>query len=182
MIRRGAALAALLLLVPTPAHAHAVGPGSGVELELLLVAGVLLVGGFKLRSTPGRFAAGNILITIGALGVAGALVIPNLGSSPPKSTSARITILSPADGDTVRAGMVNVEVDIKNGSVATSASDTEGGHIHIFVDDQMVSMPYTTDTTVQLDPGEHAITAEYVDTAHMSFEPRVTDMVTVKVK
>jgi hypothetical protein len=181
VIRRGAALAAALLLVPAPAYAHAVGPGSGVELELLLVAGVLLVGGFKLRSTPGRFAPGNILITIGALGIAAALVVPNLGSTAPKSTSARIAILSPADGDTVPAGTVDIKVEIKNGPLAASPSDTEGGHIHIFVDDQMVSMPYTTDTSVQLDPGEHTITVEYVDTRHMSFQPIVTDTVTVQV-
>jgi hypothetical protein len=180
VIRRGAALAAVLLLVPSPAYAHAVGPGSGVELELLLAAGALLVGGFKLRSTPGRFAVGNILITIGALGIAAALVVPNLGTPTPKSTSARIEIVSPADGDTVQSGTVDIVVDISNGVLAKSSSDTEGGHIHIYVDDEMVSMPYTTDTSVQLEPGQHTITVEYVDTAHMSFAPPVTATVTVE--
>jgi hypothetical protein len=182
VIRRGAALAAILLLVPAPAYAHAVGPGSGVEIELLLVAGVLLVGGIKLRQTPERFTVGNLLITIGALGIAASLVVPNLGSTAPTTTSARISIVSPSDGDEVDAGEVAVEVDVKNGSVATSASDTEGGHIHIFVDDAMVSMPYTTDSSVELTPGEHTITVEYVGTAHQSFEPRVTDEVTVEAR
>jgi hypothetical protein len=181
VIRRGAALAAILLLVPAPAYAHAVGPGSGVELELLLVAGVVLVGGFKLRSTPGRFAAGNILITLGALGVAAALVVPSFGSSEPKSTSARIAIVSPSNGEEVEAGTVDVQVDVKNATVAESA-DAEGGHIHIFVDEEMVSMPYTTDSTVDLKPGEHSITVEYVDTEHMSFDPPVTATVTVEAR
>jgi hypothetical protein len=179
VIRRGAALAAILLFVPAPAYAHAVGPGAGVEIELLMVAGVLLVGGFKLRSTPDRFTAGNVLITLGALGVAAALVIPNLGSTEPQATSARISIVSPSDGEELDAGTIAVEVDVRNGPIAASADD-EGGHIHIFVDDAMVSMPNAEQSTIELEPGEHSITVEYVGSDHESFDPPVTDTITVE--
>ena len=74
MIRRGTALAAILLSAPVPAYAHSADAGTGVEIELLLVAGVVLVAGFKLRSTPGRGAAGAAVMILGVLGVAAALL------------------------------------------------------------------------------------------------------------
>jgi hypothetical protein len=180
MIRRGAALAALICLIPAPAFAHAVGPGSGVEIELLLAAGALLVAGFGVRSDPKRFVIGNVLVTLGAVGIAAALVIPNLSSSKPSSTSARIAILSPKDGANVDAGSLEVEVDLKNGSLATDASDTTSGHIHIYIDGELSQMPFKTTSIIQIKPGTHDITAEYVDAQHLGFDPPVTATITVE--
>lgn len=151
-----------------------------MQVTLLVVGGAAFVAAFVLRSTkPDLNSAAWALFGLGATLAVAAVVIPALGDSG-ASTSATIRIVSPTSGSELPANdPFTVEVDLKGGDLATSATDTTAGHIHIYVDDFVVSMPTTTTAEIELDPGSHEIKAEYVDGNHAAFDPPVTD--TVKV-
>ena len=93
-----------------------------------------------------------------------------------------MSISEPSDGATVDAGVVPVLVTLDGGELASSPSATKGGHIHLFVDDQLVNMPYTLDLDVRLKPGAHAIKVEYVDLQHLSYDPPVQDTIEVTAR
>jgi hypothetical protein len=76
---------------------------------------------------------------------------------------------------------VRIDVALGGATVARSASDTGKGHLHVYVDDQLQQMPYSTTTTVRLEPGSHRLTVEYVDPQHVSYSPRIATSTRVRV-
>ena len=56
------------------------------------------------------------------------------------------------------------------------------GHIHVYLDDQIVSMNYSLDNTVHVTPGEHVLRVEFVASDHLPFDPRVVKAVVFEVK
>jgi hypothetical protein len=153
--------------------------GGTIEIELLLVGFAFLAAAFFFRpSQTGNARASVVTLVVGIGLVAGSFVLPQVQSDAPTS-DASLEITSPQDGDTVDAGEpVTVTVDVEGGTIATGASSS-GGHLHIFVDDVLESMPTSLDMEVTLEPGEHQIRVEYVDPQHMSFVPPVQEQVTV---
>jgi hypothetical protein len=90
-----------------------------------------------------------------------------------------VSFASPQDGATVPANEpFEVEIDLEGGELAASASDA-GGHLHIFADGSVLSMPSTTTAEVTLEPGEHELKVEYVDIQHASYDPPVQETITV---
>ncbi len=71
--------------------------------------------------------------------------------------------------------MMEIALD---GAALSSESD-DGGHLHVYVDDEVAAMPATLDVAVELEPGEHELEVEYVDSEHQALDPPVTDSVTV---
>ena len=138
---------------------------------LLVVAG--LVVNARLRRPWAAWtglAAGLVLAAIGGAQLA--------GNSEP--SGVMVAIVTPAEGVTVAAGEpVTLEVNVDGGEVATSETDTTGGHLHLYVDGRLQAMEYTTTTTVTLEPGEHTIRVEFVDARHVSFNPEVATSITV---
>ena len=55
------------------------------------------------------------------------------------------------------------------------------GHIHVFLDDQLLSMTGLEATIIAL-PGEHTLRAEFVASDHGPFRPPVTASVTFRVR
>lgn len=160
--------------------AHTVGGAGGVEIELgLLGLGFLAAAYFFRPSQVGNARTGVVCLLVGIALVAGAFVVPRVNKS---TTRATVSISEPRDGDTVEAGVVPVLVALEGGELATTPSATKGGHIHLFVDDQLVNMPYTLDLDVRLAPGEHAIKVEYVDLQHLSYDPPVLDTIEVTAR
>jgi hypothetical protein len=181
VIYRGLALAAVIWLLPAPAYAHAVGPGSGVEIELLMVAGAVLFFGVKLRSqkTAKPWAPWAVMALGVGLGVL-SFALPQI-NKPTRPANISIQIASPEQGEAVPAGEpVQVRVDLTGVSIARSPTDTNKGHLHIYVDGQLQQMPYSTNARVTLKPGTHEVAVEYVDPQHVSYDPPIRTSVQVE--
>jgi hypothetical protein len=119
---------------------------------------------------PIAAAAGVIVLSLG-------FIVPSAGSG---TSDAVVSIVQPSTGARVPAGgPVLVRVAIQNGSIATSATDQSGGHLHLYVDGQLQQMPYSNQAQVTLQPGPHNLRVEYVDNRHVSFDPPIASTVTV---
>ena len=147
-----------------------------MQMALLIAAGVAFVGAFVFRSVkPDKIGPPWALFIAGAILIVLAFVVPALSGG----TDAKVAFSSPQDGATVPANQpIEVEIDLEGGELATSASDA-GGHLHIFVDGSVISMPSTTTAEVTLEPGEHELRVEYVDLQHASYDPPVQETITV---
>jgi hypothetical protein len=168
--------------------AHTLGAG-GPEIELLLLAVALLFLGVTFFVQKTTKPAVPVVLLVGALAVgAGSFAVG--GSDEHTGTEGTtaapeglgVTITSPADGDTVPAGEpVVVEVEVTGGELTsdTESEDPTQGHLHIFVDGSVISMPSTTTNEVELEPGDRTIAVEFTTADHRSFEPPIQDEIDV---
>lgn len=110
-----------------------------------------------------------------------------------------VEITSPGDGDTVTPadGMVEVEVEVENFELVEAGTEpAEGeGHVHLIVDgdepeagdtlgDDAIHLgaePFDS-REVELEPGEHTVTAVLADSAHEVLDPVASDEVTFTVE
>ena len=120
-------------------------------------------------AAPVAAAAGVIVLSLGFI------VPPGRGGS-----DAVVSIVEPANGARVDASKpVTLRVALESGSLATSPTDQSGGHIHLYMDGQLLAMPYTTETQIQMPPGVHRLRVEYVDPRHVPFNPSVEAIISV---
>lgn len=128
--------------------------------------------------------------------VIGSAVVPGLAfrddhrtsvTGPRPSSPATLAFLAPSHGAVITEGRVEVSIDLQGGTVvegpATTVTPTEG-HLHLMVDDTLVSMTYGDVQVVDLGPygpGEHILRAEFVAVDHAPFDPPVVATVTVTV-
>lgn len=101
------------------------------------------------------------------------------------TTDAAVHILSPDDGEVLR-GDVEVAIELDGAEIApqtTTELRPDEGHIHVLVDDELVSMTEgLTQTLPDLEPGPHLLKIEFVANDHAPFEPRVIDAVAFEVR
>ena len=93
----------------------------------------------------------------------------------PASTGA-LTIVSPTPNESVTVPNVHVVIGLE-GATIVSATTTDirpdQGHIHLYVDNNLVSMNYGTTQDLPAAPGTHILHAEFVASDHVPFNPRV---------
>jgi hypothetical protein len=170
---------------------HTLGAG-GPEIEFLILSGACLVLGlfFFFQKNVKPQASVVLLVVAIALGV-GAFAVDS-GSSDPSSEGESIgpspvvvTIAEPKDGATVPAGEeLLLQVELEGGELVDESTGTDPtkGHLHIYVDGALTTMPSVVNPPVSgdlLGEGEHEITVEFTRADHRSFEPRVTTEITV---
>ena len=101
------------------------------------------------------------------------------------STDATLTIVSPQDGD-VLGSSVDVEIELDGARVVTQTSTDlrpDEGHIHVLLDDELVSMTDGLEQTLRdVEPGLHILKVEFVANDHATFDPRVIEAVAFKVE
>jgi hypothetical protein len=101
------------------------------------------------------------------------------------STEAMLTIVTPSDGD-VLGPTVDVEVELTGARVVQETSTDlrpDEGHIHVLLDDQLVSMTDGLEQTLRdLEPGLHVLKVEFVANDHAPFDPRVIEAVAFEVE
>jgi len=106
-------------------------------------------------------------------GTSGASTAP---SSRPSST-AKLSIISPATGEVLPAGDITLKVSLKRASIVSVTSThlmPNQGHLHVILDDQLISMTSGTTTTLpSVAPGTHLLKVEFVANDHAPFDPRV---------
>jgi hypothetical protein len=128
-------------------------------------------------------AAFALAFVLGACGSTGSSSATS--SSPRPSSTAKLAIVSPTNGEIVHGSTVQLKMSLSGAKIVpatTSHIVPNQGHIHVYLDGQVVSMTFGLTQTVQVTPGRHVITAEFVASDHQPFDPRVQTGVEFEVK
>ncbi|HSJ51947.1 MAG TPA: hypothetical protein VLA90_11805 [Actinomycetota bacterium] len=110
-------------------------------------------------------------------------------TGPRPSSTATLSFVEPVPGQSVTPGeMLRVRLDLTGARVVEETTTEvlpDTGHLHLFLDEDIVSMSYGTEQEVplgDLDPGVHRLRAEFVAADHAPFQPRVVSTVTIVVE
>lgn len=158
------------------AHGSLVPGGPGVSLMILSAALFIAAVYLFVKKGPPRtillLAVVSIVIALGAVAV------------PPDAHPVHVTIEDPSDGATVPAREeIEIRVALSGARLASSTDPGSAtGHLHVLVDDEVVSMTDALVTQVTLSPGSHTIEAEYVSASHRPLDPRVVDTAVVTAR
>ncbi len=111
---------------------------------------------------------------------------PTTQASGRPSSPAKLTILSPTNGQSFKDGqIIPVNVKLTGARIvrqATTHITPTTGHLHLYVDNAIVSMNYqTTNQLKGVKPGVHVMKVEFVAADHLPFDPRVIQAVTFQV-
>ena len=178
-----------------------VADGAGSPLDQgvatwLMVAAVFLgwIGIARLRNRAFRRlprAAAWALTGVAAATLVLAIVLPPIirpdtETTRPSST-ATVSIESPEPGQVFRGNPARVPVRIRleGGKIVpfTSTNLVENtGHIHVFLDGSLIAMTTTLQRTIDVLPGTHTLTAEFVAVDHVPWNPRVRTSVRFEVE
>jgi hypothetical protein len=106
----------------------------------------------------------------------GATSSPAASFGPRPASPATIEIVQPAAGATVTGTSVHVVLKL-TGATIVQATSTEvrpdQGHVHLYVNNVLVSMNYGLEQDIPVQPGSFALKAEFVAADHAPFSPRV---------
>lgn len=101
------------------------------------------------------------------------------------TTTARLAIVSPTAGQ-ITGPDVDVKLRLDGGTIVPATNTKlvpDGGHIHAYVDDQLLSMTYGLEQQLTgLKPGPHSLRAEFVAADHAPFNNRVVASVLFQVQ
>jgi hypothetical protein len=87
-----------------------------------------------------------------------------------------VTIVSPVSGAAVTGSTVHIVVSLENATIVPVTSTSlrpDEGHVHLYVDNQLVSMNYGLEQDLPVKPGTYLLRAEFVASDHAPFAPRV---------
>ena len=138
----------------------------------------------------GRVLSAALLIVMAAP-ACGSTDSPTASQSPTTaavrpSSPAKISILSPRNGQVIHGKALHVRLSLKNGRIVkptTTKLDPRKGHIHVLLDGSVISMNYgLKDTISKVAPGTHTLRVEFVASDHLPFDPRVFQEVAFEVK
>lgn len=105
--------------------------------------------------------------------------------SPRPKSSATLRIDDPVVGATVSAGTLHVKLVLDGGTIVPLTSKNlkpDEGHVHLSLDDKIVSMTSALEQNVEVAAGPHILQAEFVAADHAPFNPRVLTSVTFKAQ
>jgi hypothetical protein len=118
----------------------------------------------------------------GATGATGATA----PSSDRPSSTAKLAIVAPRVGEVVHGSSVDLRVRLRGAKLVPATTTNivpDEGHLHVILDDTLISMTQGLEQTIpDVPPGEHRITVEFVASDHAPFDPRVVSVVAFEVK
>jgi hypothetical protein len=111
---------------------------------------------------------------------------PASSASPRPSSTAKLTIVTPANGSVVHGSTVDLRLRLEGAKIVPATTQgirPDRGHIHVILDGQLISMNYQLqDTIADVKPGPHLLQAEFVASDHAPFDPRVIAVTSFQVK
>ena len=131
----------------------------------------------SLPAVPRLLAA--LLLAFGTAGCTGDgtpthPAIPSIGPRP--SSPATVEIVSPAQSATIPGGTVRVVLRLDGARLVPQTSTDvrpDEGHVHLYVNNVLVSMNYGLEQDLPVQPGSTVLKAEFVAADHAPFSPRV---------
>jgi len=124
-------------------------------------------------------AAAGVLLLVAACSQPAA---PTLAPTPAGSLGARpaspakVEILQPTANSTVTGSSVHVVLKLTGATIVqqtTTAIKPDEGHVHLYVNNVLVSMNYGLEQDIPVQPGSIVLKAEFVASDHAPFNPRV---------
>ena len=144
-------------------------------IMVVLAATVAACGGGPASSPPA---------TTGDATSPAASVASPAGSRP--SSPAIVAIDQPTPNEQETGTTVHVVISLKNATIVAATSTAirpDQGHVHLYVDNVLVSMNYGLTQDLPVHPGTYVLKAEFVASDHAPFDPRVwSDQVAFTVK
>ena len=98
------------------------------------------------------------------------------------SSPAVVTIVQPVAGATVHGTTLHVVLSLTGARIVKQASTNirpDEGHVHLYVDNVLVSMNYGLEQDLPVQPGTYVLKAEFVAADHFPFNPRVWSAETI---
>jgi hypothetical protein len=105
---------------------------------------------------------------------------PSLGPRP--STPATVAIVQPTAGQVVTGTSAHIVLELTGAKIITEtnvAIRPDEGHVHLYVNNQLVSMNYGLEQDIPVQPGTLVLKAEFVAADHAPFNPRVYSAETI---
>ncbi|MGZ4108611.1 MAG: hypothetical protein ACXVP7_02870 [Actinomycetota bacterium] len=111
---------------------------------------------------------------------------PASSASPRPSSTAKLTIVTPANGSVVHGSTVDLRLRLEGAKIVPATTQDirpDRGHIHVILDGQLISMNYQLQNAIaDVKPGPHLLQAEFVASDHAPFDPRVIAVTSFEVK
>ena len=135
-----------------------------------------------MRRVGGRSAALFVVaLVLAACTLSGSGVDPSsttpATAGPRPASPAVVKIVEPKNGATEPVSGAKLDISLtgaKLTSVTSQDISPTEGHLHVSVDDRLISMTSgLTPTLPDLTPGRHTIRVEFVAADHLPFDPRV---------
>ena len=99
---------------------------------------------------------------------------PTLGPRP--TSPAKVEIVQPTASTTLSGTTVHVVLKLTGATIVSQASTDirpDQGHLHLYVNNVLVSMNYGLEQDIPVQPGTIDLKAEFVAADHAPFAPRV---------
>ena len=148
-----------------------------------------MTGGLRPQAAGATAVLGMCLALAACGGGGGGGGAPSQTSAAPQtrpSSTATLTLVSPTQGQVFTTSNVPVKVALEGATIVPSTSTNltpDEGHLHLYLDNQIVSMNYQAQTVLHdVAAGPHIIRVEFVATDHAPFDPRVFIQATFTVK
>ena len=104
----------------------------------------------------------------------------SLGPRP--ASPAHVEIVQPTPNSTLTGTTVHVVLKLIGGTIVSQTTTTikpDEGHVHLYVDNLLVSMNYGLEQDITVPAGTHVLKAEFVAADHAPFNPRVWSTETI---
>jgi hypothetical protein len=144
---------------------------------------------FRERTRSATTGILGVLLLLTACGAGDPAASPSAAATTAAarpSSTAHIAISTPEQNEVVTGPTTPLKVRLTGAEIVSQTStdlQPDQGHLHVFLDGELVSMTSSTDTTLaDLAPGEHLVKVEFVATDHAPFDPRVIAAVSFEVE
>ena len=111
---------------------------------------------------------------------------PSTAAAQRPSSTAKLLIASPHNGQVVRGGSVQLRLDLRNAKIVAATTSNirpDQGHVHVMLDGRLISMNYGLQEVLpKLAAGTHVLQVEFVAADHLPFDPRVLTQAAFEVQ